>query len=399
MVFLRLPPPEAEPHGLVGDGTVSEEISRAARIPRVRAPAVAVRSALVAPFASPSTPRVQKVLLAGAIRAACDDDGDGGRCCSGASVSRSSRPRCSASSRDRARPAPAPVAPARPCLRGPSSACPGCSARPLHRPVYHRSARHGSASADSVVVTALAGCWGAAAACCLWGAAAKAGVGRRGCTRRRFGCAGAAWSCVRRCRCAGQLPGIERRQPRTQSHTWWRPEISRGALSLSSAERVVRLQRAATMEQGRRRYGGGGVASAAAAVDSGDGRSRAGSSTQPVTVLRLDEIPLLADVPPAKKRILAQAFGAHHHRVRHLIRVVSLSSRGLGGARGAVTRSYEPGEVLIQQGDTGDMFFILQSGTVSVLQHDAATGVEQLLATLEPPGASFGELALIKVRN
>jgi CRP-like cAMP-binding protein len=153
------------------------------------------------------------------------------------------------------------------------------------------------------------------------------------------------------------------------------------------------------MEQGRRRYGGGGVASAAAAVDSGDGRSRAGSSTQPVTVLRLDEIPLLADVPPAKKRILAQAFGAHHHRVRHLIRVVSLSSRGLGGARGAVTRSYEPGEVLIQQGDTGDMFFILQSGTVSVLQHDAATGVEQLLGTLEPPGASFGELALIKVRN
>jgi CRP-like cAMP-binding protein len=62
---------------------------------------------------------------------------------------------------------------------------------------------------------------------------------------------------------------------------------------------------------------------------------------------------------------------------------------------------YEPGSVLIQQGDcvncgnpSTDCFFILERGSVSVTQVDDTTDVDTLLTTLQP-GSHFGELALI----
>jgi CRP-like cAMP-binding protein/Zn-dependent protease len=50
--------------------------------------------------------------------------------------------------------------------------------------------------------------------------------------------------------------------------------------------------------------------------------------------------------------------------------------------------TYEPGEVIVEQGDVGDAFYALGSGRVDVLED------EQLVRTMGP-GTSFGEIALL----
>lgn len=65
--------------------------------------------------------------------------------------------------------------------------------------------------------------------------------------------------------------------------------------------------------------------------------------------------------------------------------------RGLGAC--ARRRSYQRGEYIFHQGDTGDAVFVLVEGRVKVI-FVSADGDEMILATLAPPDV-FGELALI----
>jgi putative ABC transport system ATP-binding protein len=55
--------------------------------------------------------------------------------------------------------------------------------------------------------------------------------------------------------------------------------------------------------------------------------------------------------------------------------------------------TYAAGEFVIQQGEVGDKFFLIRSGTVEVLKDEA--GQLRSLGTLGP-GDFFGELALLK---
>ena len=60
---------------------------------------------------------------------------------------------------------------------------------------------------------------------------------------------------------------------------------------------------------------------------------------------------------------------------------------------GALGREYFGGETIIQQGETGDCMYVVQSGSVEVVQK--VTGGEQRLAILET-GDFFGEMALFE---
>jgi len=62
-----------------------------------------------------------------------------------------------------------------------------------------------------------------------------------------------------------------------------------------------------------------------------------------------------------------------------------MSISGLG-------KLYEDGEVIAQQGDTGDCMFVVQVGRVRVVRE--GPGGEQQLGILER-GATFGEMAII----
>jgi CRP/FNR family transcriptional regulator, cyclic AMP receptor protein len=64
---------------------------------------------------------------------------------------------------------------------------------------------------------------------------------------------------------------------------------------------------------------------------------------------------------------------------------------GLGAC--ARRRSYQRGQYVFHQGDTGDAVFVLTEGRVKVI-FVSADGDEMILATLQPPDV-FGELALI----
>ena len=61
-------------------------------------------------------------------------------------------------------------------------------------------------------------------------------------------------------------------------------------------------------------------------------------------------------------------------------------------ANAAVERSYEPGQVIVQQGDTGVGAFVIRSGRVEVVQDRG--GSEEKLAELGA-GEVFGEMALL----
>lgn len=64
----------------------------------------------------------------------------------------------------------------------------------------------------------------------------------------------------------------------------------------------------------------------------------------------------------------------------------------LGGSRGAVQAHYEPGEVIFDEGDTGDSLFMILAGQVEVVKR--LDGEPQLVSTLGP-GEYFGEMALL----
>lgn len=61
-------------------------------------------------------------------------------------------------------------------------------------------------------------------------------------------------------------------------------------------------------------------------------------------------------------------------------------------ANSAVEQTYQTGQLIMRQGDTGVGAFIIRSGKVEVLQK--RDGTEQKLATLGP-GEVFGEMALL----
>ena len=55
---------------------------------------------------------------------------------------------------------------------------------------------------------------------------------------------------------------------------------------------------------------------------------------------------------------------------------------------------FEPGDVIIRQGNTGDNFYIISQGEVGVFKTNAA-GKDEKLATLRQ-GNYFGEQALLR---
>lgn len=61
--------------------------------------------------------------------------------------------------------------------------------------------------------------------------------------------------------------------------------------------------------------------------------------------------------------------------------------------RGALGSTYADGDVIVAQGDVGNCMYVIQSGTVEVVQ--AANGREQRLAVLEA-GDFFGEMAIFE---
>jgi len=63
-------------------------------------------------------------------------------------------------------------------------------------------------------------------------------------------------------------------------------------------------------------------------------------------------------------------------------------------AQVTVPRSYERGEVIFREGDSGDTCYIVRSGSVSI-RREHADGRTVALAELRP-GAMFGELALFR---
>ena len=63
-------------------------------------------------------------------------------------------------------------------------------------------------------------------------------------------------------------------------------------------------------------------------------------------------------------------------------------------AQVTVPRSYERGEVIFREGDSGDSCYIVRSGSVSI-QREHSDGRTVALAELRP-GAMFGELALFR---
>lgn len=70
-----------------------------------------------------------------------------------------------------------------------------------------------------------------------------------------------------------------------------------------------------------------------------------------------------------------------------------LDSRSLEAiSNAAVEQSYQPGQLIMRQGDTGVGAFIIRSGKVDIIQE--RDGKEQKLATLGP-GDVVGEMALL----
>jgi NADH:ubiquinone reductase (H+-translocating) len=64
----------------------------------------------------------------------------------------------------------------------------------------------------------------------------------------------------------------------------------------------------------------------------------------------------------------------------------------LGGGRGARQAHYEPGEIVFNEGDAGDSFYMILSGEVEVLKR---FGSEPVAVGVLGPGEYFGEMALL----
>ena len=68
----------------------------------------------------------------------------------------------------------------------------------------------------------------------------------------------------------------------------------------------------------------------------------------------------------------------------------------VGRSSGVDHEHFEPGQIVFEEGDVGDRFYIIVKGSADVVRHggDAGSG-EELLATLGK-GQYFGELALLR---
>jgi NADH dehydrogenase len=64
----------------------------------------------------------------------------------------------------------------------------------------------------------------------------------------------------------------------------------------------------------------------------------------------------------------------------------------LGGGRGATQAHYEAGEIVFNEGDAGDSFYMILSGEVEVLK---GLGAEPVAVGVLGPGEYFGEMALL----
>lgn len=60
---------------------------------------------------------------------------------------------------------------------------------------------------------------------------------------------------------------------------------------------------------------------------------------------------------------------------------------------GALGRMYEPGEVVVRQGDTGACMYVIQEGTLEVVREDGTTEVR---VGILDAGDFFGEMSLFE---
>jgi thioredoxin reductase/CRP-like cAMP-binding protein len=65
-------------------------------------------------------------------------------------------------------------------------------------------------------------------------------------------------------------------------------------------------------------------------------------------------------------------------------------------AQKATIKSFKKGEVIFRQGDVGDAFYLIRSGSVKVTKTD---GDEEMVVKYLPAGQYFGEMALLDERN
>lgn len=94
------------------------------------------------------------------------------------------------------------------------------------------------------------------------------------------------------------------------------------------------------------------------------------ASANPSRIVALKKVDLLADLEDSDLQILASA---------------------------AITRRYDPGEMIFSEGDPCEGLYVVQSGLVKILKV-SASGREQVL-TLEGPGASIAELPVFDGGN
>jgi putative ABC transport system ATP-binding protein len=82
----------------------------------------------------------------------------------------------------------------------------------------------------------------------------------------------------------------------------------------------------------------------------------------------------------------------HDERLSPLAdRVVEMSPMAAGEERVPETLAYRPGQVVFEQGDEGDLVYVVEDGEVEIVRR-LADGGEELLSRMGP-GAYFGELA------
>jgi putative ABC transport system ATP-binding protein len=72
-------------------------------------------------------------------------------------------------------------------------------------------------------------------------------------------------------------------------------------------------------------------------------------------------------------------------------RVVELTPRAAGAARPPEIVELQPGQVLFEQGDPGDLVYVVESGQVEIFR-ETDTGTDERITVIEP-GGYFGELA------
>lgn len=94
------------------------------------------------------------------------------------------------------------------------------------------------------------------------------------------------------------------------------------------------------------------------------------ASANPSRIVALKKVDLLADLEDSDLQILASA---------------------------AITRRYDPGEMIFSEGDPCEGLYVVQSGLVKILKV-SASGREQVL-TLEGPGGSIAELPVFDGGN